>query len=408
MSKKIRILLILTIVTAFSCKILTRATTINEQRIEKKRLEGERNKTKNKISKLKEKKGKIEKAIRELDEKKQKIELGISEYRKKIKRAEAVIDRIKLEIEIAEKLKKEQYYTMKKRIKYLYENGDSDYFSIMLGVSDADTLNGSEYAMKISEYDNNLLEKYEATRRYESDKKREKEDKVAKLNVTLGELKVKREENKRLAKAKEVQIGNFNQLIKEAGQKVSEYDLAIEKREKYINDLIARAEKQRKERLARIAELKRLALLSAKKGEISKAVTGKVSNLGMIWPMPSSRYITSGFGYRNEVMPGSGSFHNGIDIAVNAGTPIIAAKAGVVIDASYHWSMGNHVIIDHGGGVYTVYMHASKLLVSVGSSVNQGDTIALVGTTGMSTGPHLHFSVKVNGHYVNPLNYVSP
>ena len=72
------------------------------------------------------------------------------------------------------------------------------------------------------------------------------------------------------------------------------------------------------------------------------------------------------------------------------------------------YSMGNHVILDHGNGVYTVYMHASKLLVSVGQEVVQGQTIALVGTTGMSTGPHLHFSVKLNGQYVNPLNYVSP
>ena len=128
----------------------------------------------------------------------------------------------------------------------------------------------------------------------------------------------------------------------------------------------------------------------------------------MIWPMPSSAYITSGFGYRSEVMAGSGTFHNGIDIAVNAGAPIIAAKAGRVIAAGYHYSMGNHVIIDHGNGVYTIYMHSSKLLVSVGQEVSKGQTIALVGSTGMSTGPHLHFSVKLNGQYVNPLNYVSP
>lgn len=403
MFKKVCALVMLACIMLLFCKSNIRATTITEQRNIKKRLEQERERTQDKITELRDKKKKIENAIHDLDIKKQKLELIIADYREKIKVANAVIDRIEIEINIAEKLKKEQYNTMKKRIKYLYENGESDYISIILGISEINSLNNSEYAVKMAEYDNNLIEKYEATQKYEQDKKNEKEEKVSELNVALGKLNVKRDENKRLAKAKEVQINNFNTLIKEAGSKVNEYDLEIEKRENYIKNLIAKAERARK---ARLAELKRLARLRAN----SKYNTSTANNskLGLIWPMPSSRYITSGFGYRNEVMPGSGSFHNGIDIAVNAGTPIIAAKAGVVIGASYHWSMGNYVIIDHGDGVHTVYMHSSKLLVSVGSSVNQGDTIALVGTTGMSTGPHLHFSVMINGQYVNPLNYVSP
>ena len=268
-------------------------------------------------------------------------------------------------------------------------------------------LNQGEYMAKISDYDNTLLDRYKEAKRIAKEKKVEKEEKLAELNMTLAELEIKKAENERLAQAKGVQMEKFAALIKEAGNKISEYDLEIGKKEQYIDQLIAAAEKAERERREREAR-EAAARLANQANQTGQIVTGKASAAGMIWPMPSSSRITSGFGYRSEVMYGSGTFHNGIDIAVNAGTPIIAAKAGRVIGAGYHYSMGNHVIIDHGGGVYTVYMHASRLLVSVGQEVSRGQTIALVGSTGMSTGPHLHFSVKINGAYVNPLKYVSP
>ena len=99
-------------------------------------------------------------------------------------------------------------------------------------------------------------------------------------------------------------------------------------------------------------------------------------------------------------------FHNGVDFAAASGTPILAAYSGNVVAASYNSSMGNYVMIDHGDGLYTIYMHASKLYVSSGQSVSKGDQIAAVGSTGRSTGPHLHFSVRLNGNYVSPWGYL--
>ena len=126
----------------------------------------------------------------------------------------------------------------------------------------------------------------------------------------------------------------------------------------------------------------------------------------MVSPAAYTR-ISSPFGYRMHPTLGVMKFHNGVDLAAPAGSAILAAYDGTVISAAYNDSMGNYVMINHGDGVYTIYMHASALYVSTGQKVSKGDTIAAVGTTGRSTGNHLHFGVRVNGEYVDPMGYIS-
>lgn len=127
---------------------------------------------------------------------------------------------------------------------------------------------------------------------------------------------------------------------------------------------------------------------------------------GFVWPCPSSYTISSDFGGRESPTAGASSNHMGIDIAAGTGTPIVAAASGTVIISQYSPSAGNYVTISHGNGLCTVYMHASALYVSAGQRVSAGETIAAVGSTGYSTGPHLHFGVTLNGSYVNPHSYV--
>jgi murein DD-endopeptidase MepM/ murein hydrolase activator NlpD len=98
--------------------------------------------------------------------------------------------------------------------------------------------------------------------------------------------------------------------------------------------------------------------------------------------------------------------HNGIDLAAPTGSSILAAYSGTVVAAAYSSTMGNYIMIDHGDGLYTIYMHASALYVSTGQEVSAGQNIAAVGSTGRSTGPHLHFGVRLNGSYVSPWNYL--
>lgn len=123
----------------------------------------------------------------------------------------------------------------------------------------------------------------------------------------------------------------------------------------------------------------------------------------MIWPV--SGHISCEYGYRYCPYHGY-ELHTGIDIAVGTGTSVKAASSGVVRQAYYNSSYGNMVLIDNGGGIYTLYAHNSSLLVSAGQKVSQGQVIARSGNTGNSTGPHVHFEVRVNGQYVNPRNYL--
>ncbi len=123
------------------------------------------------------------------------------------------------------------------------------------------------------------------------------------------------------------------------------------------------------------------------------------------WPVSGS--VSSGFGYRIHPISGARKLHTGIDISVGSGVPIGAAGDGVVILASWYGGYGNAVVIDHGGGLATLYAHQSSLAVSVGQSVSEGDTIGYVGSTGYSTGPHLHFETREFGTPVNPMGYLS-
>lgn len=126
-----------------------------------------------------------------------------------------------------------------------------------------------------------------------------------------------------------------------------------------------------------------------------------------VWPCPKYTRVSSPFGYRNGIFVKGAEYHKGVDLAAPTGSPILAARDGKILYAQWSNSFGYWIQIDHGGGITTRYGHASKLLVSAGQTVTAGQQIALVGSTGNSTGPHLHFEVQVNGVANNPLNYVS-
>lgn len=131
-------------------------------------------------------------------------------------------------------------------------------------------------------------------------------------------------------------------------------------------------------------------------------------NVGSSWMVPCSyKKLTSPFGFRDTGIAGASTYHQGVDLSANAGTPIVASRGGTVTTATYSGSAGYYVTINHGDGFSSIYMHMSNYIVSAGQTVNQGQTIGYVGKTGIASGNHLHFGILKNGSYVNPCNYVS-
>jgi len=178
--------------------------------------------------------------------------------------------------------------------------------------------------------------------------------------------------------------------------------LQLEQTEREIVSLIqrAQAEEEARRRAAAQAEAARRAA--------ERAAQQQVQPFGgtMSWPVPGHTRVTSGYGNRQRPIGRGTEFHTGVDIGAPSGTNIIAAESGTVILSGWNGGFGNTVIIDHGGGRTTLYGHNSRNLVEVGQWVNRGDVIARVGSTGVSTGPHLHFEVRHNGNHVNPNPYL--
>jgi len=182
----------------------------------------------------------------------------------------------------------------------------------------------------------------------------------------------------------------------------SQRELATARRDKRAT--LATVQEDKEEAIGHMRDLQaQSAALSAKirsaqSSSIVPAPTGAASAAGYVWPVHG--VLTSGFGWR------WGRMHEGIDIAVSNGTPVVAAASGTVIVAGWMGGYGNLVVVDHGGGVSTAYGHNTSVTVGVGQQVAQGQLIAYSGNTGHSTGPHVHFEVRINGGAVDPMGYL--
>lgn len=298
----------------------------------------------------------------------------IAELEEKVKETEA-------DIIAHEELIKETTEKFKERMRANHEAGAENYFSILVGAADiGDFLSRVERVNAMLEYDKNLQKQYKA----------EKE-----------ELETQRDE---LVASKVLQEKTLESLKKDK----AESERLSKEAESYINSLQAdKAQYQKQYNAAKAAEaaLDReiTSLLQSLQNQNSQQQTAEGAYM---WPLPTGRgYISCHFGGRDP----NGAPHYAVDVAqIGMGCPIYAANSGTVVKAEWHYSYGYYVVIDHGGGIATLYAHCSSLSVSAGQTVTKGQTIAGAGTTGFSTGVHLHFEFRVNGQKVNALNYMAP
>lgn len=363
------------------------------------------------ISALEEEKQKVEETLKELESLKSdtaayveqldasltQLESELESLAGQISGKEEEIAAAQTELEAAKAAEEEQYEAMKLRIRYMYERGETSFLDLLFEAeSISQLLNRAEYIAQISAYDREKLTEYvqakEDIARREASLEAEREE-----LLTLQESTQARQESvETLMAEKMAQLASYDTQIAGAQDEISGYEADIQAQEEKIRAI--EEEMRRREEEAR------------KKAEEAGETYTPVSlgNISFIWPCPSSSRITSQFGGRSSPTEGASTDHKGVDIGASTGSDILAAASGTVTISTYSVSAGNYIMIDHGGGVSTVYMHCSSLLVSEGEEVTQGQVIAKVGSTGYSTGPHLHFGVRADGAYVNPLQYVSP
>lgn len=365
---------------------------IDDAKREKEQLENELKDTQSALNSLESLKGDTEAYIKKMDGYLSNLTDHIYELENQAQEKQTQISQKEAEIEDMQNQINEQYAAMKLRIQYMYENGENSYLSMFFEAQDmSDFLNRAEYLTEITEYDRNMLDKLKDTKDSLDIAKANLDTELAQLNDMLRETEEERAAAEELVAAKEQELASTNSdiLTKEEAIKRQQEDIAA--MENLIKEL-EEIERKRKEEEARRQQQQQITYNGG----------------SMMWPLPGRTYISSYFGNRSDPFTGITSYHSGIDIPAPTGTEIYAACGGEVAWAYYSQTAGNWVGIDHGNGLYTVYMHMSKILVTEGQQVQTGDVIGLVGSTGRSTGPHLHLSVRLNGEYVEPLNYVSP
>lgn len=362
---------------------------IEETQSQRKQLEGGLTDVKQIISSLEESKSNLASYVSKLDKELTAAQTRITELNDMITEKESEIIQTKAELDEALEREASQYDAMKLRIKNMYERGTDFYFeAIFSAASFGDMLNRADYVEKITESDRKILDNFRTTREY--------------VEVCKAQLE---EEQELLQEAKE----KVEQEQESLETLISEKQTEINAYEADINDKEALLKEYEAEIAARNAEIKALEdAVKAEQAALEAASNPKHRYDGgmFAWPAPSYTRISDDYGNRMHPILGINRFHNGVDMAAPGGSPILAAYNGTVVAAAYSSSMGNYIMIDHGDNLFTIYMHASALYVSKGAEVVKGQKIAAVGTTGRSTGNHLHFSVRLNGNYVSPWGYL--
>lgn len=395
------------VITVFTCFLSVKSVKnvygitsgdISDAKNEKEQREQEQKNIQEELNNYKKQSETTKEYIAKLDETMSELDGQIYEVNNNIESLTQEIEETQNNLDIAVEDADEQYKMMKLRIQYMYERNEESFLAALLqSTSMGELLNRAEYYTKISSYDRQQLERYQETVEFIKVAKQELEDDYAELDSLKSSLEQQRTDMEYMMAEKQKEMQNLDTQIANAQNKETELASSISA----LDDEIEAMEKK----LAAQEAAERAKQEANNQSSLNNSVVGTG-----VWLWPTiSRRITSEYGAIDDPIRG-GVPHKGVDIGARtpgvSGDPIYAVDNGVVAVAEWNSSAGNWIWISHGNGLYSVYMHSSKLLVSVGQTVNRGDTIALMGTTGQSNGVHLHIGARLNGAYVNPWTYL--
>ena len=373
-------------------------------------LNGQKNKAAQQKKELEASRSEAEEYISTVDKQLTRLATDIYETGQKLDKTEEKITKTNKKLKAAQESVTVQYSDMKLRIQYMYENGDSQMLDLILNSdSITDFLNKAEYITELSQYDRQMLQKLKETKQEIADAKETLEKEQNNLVAMQTQQKSDKAQLEQLSESKKQELASYESLLEDNAANAAALDREISAQEQKV--AAAEQESINAARQAAAQKAAEQAQNIANNNQASNGNTGGGNNTvagngKFIWPCPGYTTVSSGYGYRSDPFTGASSFHNGIDIPAPSGTPVVAAGSGTVEWSEPNPTAGNWIGINHGNGVYTIYMHMSALLVGAGTTVSAGQTIGLVGTTGSSTGNHLHFTVRVNGANQNPYSYL--
>lgn len=339
---------------------------------EKKELQAQLKEIQADKSKAQEQKNLLEKQINVIHAEISNLKSQIDSYQQLI---------VQKEEELAQTQEKErvQYELFCQRIRVMEEEGEVSYWSILFSSHDfSELLDNFMMIEEIIEYDNSIMDMLLQMQAQIEQEKAELED-------TKAQLETAKQEQEAAKKNLQTQEKQVETIIGEIAGKEQDAKKAIQKLEadaKAMDELIRKKER-----------------------ELAASIANVPSESGFLWPLAGYNTLSSLFGNRIHPITKKANNHTGIDIPAPKGTQILAAKSGVVVTSAYHNSYGNYVVVSHSDGTSTLYAHMSKRNATVGQTVAQGSVVGYVGTTGSSTGNHLHFEIRVNGTRKDPVNY---
>lgn len=317
--------------------------------------------------------------IQIIDEKIEQVQKDLEELTNKIEKITQNNKKLEQKLKVATQNYEKQKKLLEARLVAIYEAGETQYLDVILSSADlSEFLSNYVLVTEIASYDTQLLEEVEEKKQIIELAKQHLDENLAQLNI----MKTSQEKNSKILQNTKILRENYTAKLsdqeKEVQAKIDEYKFQYEE----VN-----------------REILKTALAD---GLLADYVGGL-----MTWPIPGYSTITSNYGMRVHPITGVYKLHTGVDVGAPMGADFVAANDGIVTKAYFNPAYGNMVMVDHGGGISTLYAHGSEILVRVGQLVKKGEPVLKVGSTGYSTGPHAHFEVRINGVVTNPMEYIT-